>query len=288
MTVTTVTATAGNVTLTNTGGSILDDGNNATRVTGGLATLTASGSIGNAANGAVDTAAANLVVSATGGNAAVNELDGVNVNSAAVGANVFELSTAGTTTQGPGVVTAGGFRLTGSGTATLTGANLVGTLAANRAGDLSFTNAQSLAVGTVTGDTGSTSGVSLTSGSLVLTVTGTGNALTINQPVAVTAGTATTTSPGDTTVNAAVSASGAVALKFGQDDLGRLATFNAPVSGASAAVVGGAGADTVVVNRISTATDLTVDGGGSTDQVTVNSDRTTAGRPGTPGRRPCS
>ena len=285
LTVVFVTSAVGNVTLTATTGSILDDAVQATRIGGATVTLTANlGTVGSAATGDIDTAAASLTVSA-GGNASVNELDGVNVNSAAVGANVFELATFGSTTQ-TGGITAGGFRLTGFGTATLTGANAVGTLAANRTGDLTFANVGTLVVGTVTGFTGTTVGVTVTGATDVSTGNAGSSALLTVASAVSGSGNVVLTSDQDFTLNTGVtvaSTGGTVAvnadLGVDLDTTGATVNINGPITSASVApsavtINTGGDADTITVTQTG-ASNLDVFGGGIVapavgfDQVTV-------------------
>ncbi|MFO0797558.1 MAG: LamG-like jellyroll fold domain-containing protein [Gemmataceae bacterium] len=288
MTVTTVTSTGGNVTLQNTTGSIFDDAVQTTRVSGATVTLTATlGTIGSVVTGDIDTAATNLAVTA-GGNASVNELDGVNVNSASVGANVFELFTAGATTEtGPGVITAGGFRFTGSGTATLTADNLVTTFAGNRTGDLSFTNNQSLTVSTVTGFTGTTTGVTVAGGTTTITAkNATSNALlTVAQPVS-GSGNVVLSSDQNFTLNTGITvASTGSSVTINADVVADLDTtgatvnINGPITSpltalGSVTINSGGDADTITVTQTGTS-NLDVFAGGIVapatgfDQVTV-------------------
>ncbi|QEL20278.1 FG-GAP-like repeat-containing protein [Limnoglobus roseus] len=286
-----VTASNGNVTLTSTLGAILD-GNAAgtTNVTAGAATGLGTFTAGTTVN--LDTRLVNLALSSPNGNAAIREFDGLNINSANVGASVFELSTAGTATQS-GTITAGGFRFTGSGVATLANtANDVAALAANRTGDFTYVDANSLTIDTVTGLTGSTSGIALGTSSLV--VTALSGSLVVNQAVT-TSGTIAVSAVDATaatlTVNAAISGGSTVGLATGAGNdavtvsaTGSVTgtgmvmisgnagndtfTLNGPVSGPNAYVLGGDGTDLFAVTK-SGASTLHLDGQANADTYTI-------------------
>ena len=115
-----------------------------------------------------------------------------------------------------------------------------------------------------------------TSGGVFVTNTGDLTVTTIDGVVGVAGGTGavTVSTTGDLTVGRPVTAGGAAGLLFGQDNLGRQADIDAAVTGTSAALTGGAGADAVTVT-VTGATTLDVYGGGvpnpptDFDQVTV-------------------
>ncbi|MCO6456513.1 MAG: cadherin domain-containing protein [Pirellulaceae bacterium] len=104
--VTAGTGAAGDdVTITAQGGSILDDGSNAagSRITGGLVTLTATGSIGaSGASNEIDTAAVTLDVSAGSGGGAgsifLDELNGVTLTDIDTASGSITIATGGATT----------------------------------------------------------------------------------------------------------------------------------------------------------------------------------------------
>jgi len=148
MTVVTVAAGTQDVTLTASAGSILDDGSNATRITGGAVSLNAPlGGVGAPGN-EIDTAASSLAVNAGPGGAFITELDAVTLSSITSGGHVNVSNAAGDmavagpiTTTGGGTVTlnanAGALNIGGAGDINSTGqVDLAGAAGINTAGDV--------------------------------------------------------------------------------------------------------------------------------------------------------
>jgi mucin-19 len=96
----------------------------------------------------------------------------------AAGTAIVDLNVAGATEGAGSIITAGSLRLQGTGNFTLTEANNVGTIAANISGNLDFTDANTLTVGTVLGTMGITA-----PGDLVTVTVSTGD-LTVSQNIA--------------------------------------------------------------------------------------------------------
>jgi len=194
-TITTITTT-GNVSVTSTAGSIIDDGVQATRITGNLVTLTAATNGGAAAaNDDIDTNATSLTATATTGNLFVAEQDSIILNAVTAGGNVN--IAAGTSILDDGVQ---GTRVTANGV-TLTAATNIGTTAANADID---TNAASLTATATTGNI-----VVLEQDSVVL------NAITAGGNVTITAGTSILDDDNDATDVAGTTITLAAATRIG-------------------------------------------------------------------------
>jgi hypothetical protein len=178
----------------------------------------------------------------------------------------------GSITESGGIVSTTGTLTTDSSAGTtLNGANTVGTFnGTNSSGNLSLNNTANNFVISGISEAGGTTTVHNTGST---TINGTGIASTGNIVLTTTA---------NLTVSSAVASSGgSTSLSFGSNNTGDTANINAAVTGSSATLTGGTGNDTITVTRMGT-TNLTVNGGGGTDHVNVNSGKT-AGDPGTAG-----
>jgi len=160
------TGTAGNISIT--GSNALDTGNFSITTDGASAqTVSLSSGNGITVSGAFGNSQDKLKLIATGGNIAVN---------GALTASELTLSTGGTSSQ-TAAITATGLELLGSGTHTLNNAgNAVATLAGNT-GNVDYSQAGALAVGTV-----NTVGLT-TSGKVLVRATGAAGDITLNNTI---------------------------------------------------------------------------------------------------------
>jgi fibronectin-binding autotransporter adhesin len=236
LTVNTVNAGTGTVTLTLTAGAITDgNGPLTTNVTAGTLNATAPGGID------LDTAIDTLTALTTNNNVTIRETNGLAVDTVTAGAGNVTITLANGSITDPNASTIN---------ITANQANLT----AETGIDLD-TDIVTLSVDvTGTGNIAIDNKVDLT----ISSATAANGNIGIN-------------TQGNLTVPGTVSATGgAVALSFGQDHAGRNATISGPVSATGTATLsGGTGDDTATIN-VTSATLLTVDLGQGSDDYIVN------------------
>jgi fibronectin-binding autotransporter adhesin len=308
ITVATVNAgtSAGDATIIATAGSILDDNNDATVISGDVVTLTAAVDIGlpltAPATEDIDTAANSLVLSTTGSTAGthgmwVTDSDAVTVTNATTADGVIVLEAGGTLTAVS--VVAGG---TGRNVRLTTSAGDIQVVSVSAVGDIVKLNAAGAILdGDSTPDNNDVTAASLQmmagsgigtgvnplettvgnlaanaiSGGIWLTNTGTLDITTVTvfsmTIMGVTAaGNIDISTTTDLTVSQPVASSGGTThLTGGAAGAGNNITLNAAVTGSSVLVNGGAGNDTITVNA-SGSSAVTVDGIGGDDTYVVN------------------
>jgi hypothetical protein len=214
---------------------------------GGISVLTNAGNDVDKLAGQVSSAGQKFSYTDTNG-FTVSTVDGVaGISTPTGGGEIVTLTAGGSVTQDTGasiisdnllLLGTGGYSLDNSG-------NDVTTLAANVSNAVSYTDKNNLTIGTVNG----TSGVTATGGNISIT---TAHDLTVSQPVSTA-----TTGPN----------AGAVTLTGGTAAGSNINVFST-ITGSSASVLGGTGADVIAVQTTG-ATPLTVNANGGNDTVTV-------------------
>ena len=285
----TITSSQGDVSLTSTGGSIVDaTGGTATNVNANTITLDAGGSIGTASDPlTIDSAySGSGLVKATASQAITLDQAAGNLNLGVISAGgLATLTSAGAILDGdaasataltaPGAVLAAG---SGIGTATSLIQAQVQDLAADAgSGGLWINNSGSLTINDSSAVTGLSAdgALSVTSGALTvdqdvaaggdITLTASGGDVTIPAGVLVqsTGGSVTLDAGGNVTLSASstVSAFTTVAID-GTDPAGSTIDLSGSLAATSASITTGSGDDTININQLPAGVPLTVNGGG--------------------------